>query len=270
MTVRPPRPSSPPSLPSAPVRSVRLPWSTPCALPRLLVPARCGTRRDGRRAIRADRRQDAGTLDRDRGGPRRANGAARSSRPSRRCRRGMPSARPIPAPGFRVAQAAVGEGTDLIVVDPGLRDRVRHPSPRRLGARAGRAVGCRASESAEVRQALQESIASELAALDIALEPGDPDARLRGPERSCAWPAAGTRSCKSSTRAARASLSAGQPMTASPSLVDSLTVAWSARRPERGPSARPGADTPGRRDRCAACRVSVVRTARQPRDVGVR
>ncbi|WP_100811236.1 SseB family protein [Microbacterium sp. BR1] len=91
------------------------------------------------------------------------------------------SARPIPTPVARVAQAAVGEGTDLIVVDPGSETEfvIRRPA---VWALAHGESWIPSSESVEVRQAFLESIATELAAVDIVLEPGDPSARLRGPE----------------------------------------------------------------------------------------
>ncbi|WP_103662988.1 SseB family protein [Microbacterium sp. CJ77] len=91
------------------------------------------------------------------------------------------SARPIPTPVARVAQAAVGEGTDLIVVDPGSETEfvIRRPA---VWALAQGESWIPSSESVEVRQAFLESIATELAAVDIVLEPGDPSARLRGPE----------------------------------------------------------------------------------------
>lgn len=91
------------------------------------------------------------------------------------------SARPIPTPVARVAQAAVGEGTDLIVVDPGSETEfvIRRPA---VWALAQGEPWTPSSESVEVRQAFLESITSELAAVDIVLESGDPTARLRGPE----------------------------------------------------------------------------------------
>lgn len=91
------------------------------------------------------------------------------------------SARPIPTPVARVAQAAVGEGTDLIVIDPGSETEfvIRRPA---VWALAHGESWTPSSESVEVRQAFLESITSELAAVDIVLEPGDPTARLRGPE----------------------------------------------------------------------------------------
>ena len=47
-----------------------------------------------------------------------------------------PAARPIPASGERVALAAAGEGTDLVVLDADQRDRGRHPPARAVGDRA--------------------------------------------------------------------------------------------------------------------------------------
>lgn len=90
-------------------------------------------------------------------------------------------ARPIPTPAVRVAQAAVGEGTDLIVVDPGSETEfvVRRPAVWALARGEG---WMPPHASPVVRQAFLESIASELAAIDVELSAGDPQARLHGPE----------------------------------------------------------------------------------------
>ncbi|MDX2375710.1 SseB family protein [Microbacterium sp. LRZ72] len=91
------------------------------------------------------------------------------------------AARPIPTPGVRVAQAAVGEGTDLIVVDPGSETEfvVRRPA---VWALAHGEPWRPPHTSEAVRAAFLESISSELAAVDVHLAAGDPDARLAGPE----------------------------------------------------------------------------------------
>lgn len=91
------------------------------------------------------------------------------------------AARPIPTPMFRVAQAAVGEGTDLIVVDPGSETEfvIRRPAVWALA----QGIDWEPSfASPEVFAGLQESVGGELAVIDLAVEPGDPTARLRAPE----------------------------------------------------------------------------------------
>jgi hypothetical protein len=91
------------------------------------------------------------------------------------------AARPVPADGVRTALAAVGDDTDLIVIDPGSDTEfvLRRPAVWAIGQ------GTRwdpSHLSAEVFTGLQESIGAELAVLDFSVEPGDPSGRLRGPE----------------------------------------------------------------------------------------
>ena len=91
------------------------------------------------------------------------------------------SARPIPAEGPRVALAAVGEGTDLVVVDPtsDTEFAIRRP-----------ALWAVAQTEPWQPSYLDEAVLAEfMAAADgedaivaIQLAPGDPDARLAGPE----------------------------------------------------------------------------------------
>ncbi|WP_221585644.1 SseB family protein [Microbacterium sp. G2-8] len=90
-------------------------------------------------------------------------------------------ARPIPVAGTRAALAAAGEDTDLIVLDPTSPTEfvVRRPA---VWAIAQSQPWAPAWRSDEVVRAFHESIGSELAVLDLAVEPGDPEARLRGPE----------------------------------------------------------------------------------------
>lgn len=90
-------------------------------------------------------------------------------------------ARPVPADGARTALAAAGDDTDLIVIDPGSETEfvLRRPAVWAIGQ------GQRwepAATSPEVFGALQASIGGELAVLDLAVAPGDPEARMRGPE----------------------------------------------------------------------------------------
>ncbi|WP_431071775.1 SseB family protein [Microbacterium phyllosphaerae] len=91
------------------------------------------------------------------------------------------TARPIPVEATRVALAASAEDTDLIVLDPTSETEFvfRRPAVWAI------AQGHRWEPSflsPEVYGALQESVAHELAVIDVAVAAGDPDARLRGPE----------------------------------------------------------------------------------------
>ena len=96
-------------------------------------------------------------------------------------RRWDAKARPIPVAGTRAALAAAGEQTDLVVIDPAADTEfvVRRPA---VWAIAQSQPWEPAWTSPEVYRGLQESIGQELAVLDLAVEPGDPAARLRGPE----------------------------------------------------------------------------------------
>jgi len=90
-------------------------------------------------------------------------------------------ARPIPVDSVRVALSASAEDTDLIVLDPTAETEfvIRRPA---VWAIAQGQSWEPSYLSPEVFSALQESIAHELAVIDIAVAAGDPDARLRGPE----------------------------------------------------------------------------------------
>jgi hypothetical protein len=92
-----------------------------------------------------------------------------------------PTARPVPAEGIRTALAAVADDTDLIVIDPGAETEfvLRRPAVWAVGKGESWEPSHR---SPEVYRGLQESIAMELAVLDLSLAPGDPGARGRGPE----------------------------------------------------------------------------------------
>jgi len=92
-----------------------------------------------------------------------------------------PAARPVPAEGVRTALAAADDDTDLIVVDPGSETEfvLRRPAVWAI-AQAQRWEP--SFTSPEVYAGLQESIGQELAVIDLAVEAGDPAARLRGPE----------------------------------------------------------------------------------------
>lgn len=96
-------------------------------------------------------------------------------------RRWDATARPIPVEAVRVALSASSEDTDLIVIDPTSETEfvVRRPA---VWAIAQGIPWEPSFHSPEVVRALQESVASELSVIDVAVVAGDPDARLRGPE----------------------------------------------------------------------------------------
>lgn len=92
-----------------------------------------------------------------------------------------PAARPVPADGVRVALAAADDGTDLIVLDPGSETEfvLRRPA---VWAVAQSQRWDPPFDSPAVREAFEQSIVTELAVIGVDLSPGDPDARLAGPE----------------------------------------------------------------------------------------
>lgn len=92
-----------------------------------------------------------------------------------------PSARPIPVDAVRVALSASGEETDLIVLDPASETEFVFRRPAVWAIAQGHAWEP-SHLSPEVFTALRESIAQELAVIDVSVASGDPDARLRGPE----------------------------------------------------------------------------------------
>lgn len=92
-----------------------------------------------------------------------------------------PAARPVPVDGVRTALSAAADDTDLVVIDPASPTEfvLRRPAVWAIGQ------GQRWDPphmSPEVFAGLQESIGGELGVLDLSVAPGDPDARLRGPE----------------------------------------------------------------------------------------
>ncbi|MFB7251757.1 SseB family protein [Microbacterium sp. NPDC056234] len=91
------------------------------------------------------------------------------------------SARPIPVEAVRAALAASAEDTDLIVLDPTSDTEFVLRRPAVWAVAQGHAWEP-SFLSPEVFSALQESVAHELAVIDVAVAAGDPDARLRGPE----------------------------------------------------------------------------------------
>lgn len=91
------------------------------------------------------------------------------------------SARPVPVDGVRTALAAVADDTELIVIDPGSPTEfvIRRPAVWAIGQRQPWEPSF---ASPDVFAGLNDSIGGELAVIDLAVEAGDPDARLRGPE----------------------------------------------------------------------------------------
>ena len=90
-------------------------------------------------------------------------------------------ARPIPVEAVRVALSASSEETDLIILDPASDTEfvLRRPA---VWAIAQNQPWEPSFHSPEVFTALRESIAHELAVIDVAVSAGDADARMRGPE----------------------------------------------------------------------------------------
>jgi len=91
------------------------------------------------------------------------------------------AARPIPVEAKRVALSAAGEETELIVLDAASDTEfvIRRPA---VWAIAQDQPWEPSFLSPEVFTALQQSVAHELAVIDVHVAAGDPDARMRGPE----------------------------------------------------------------------------------------
>jgi hypothetical protein len=92
-----------------------------------------------------------------------------------------PKARPVPADAVRVALAAAGEQTDLVVLDPTSDTEfvIRRPA---LWAIAQSLPWRPSYLDSEVLDAFMASAEPETAVSSIELAPGDADARLAGPE----------------------------------------------------------------------------------------
>jgi len=92
-----------------------------------------------------------------------------------------PKARPIPADGVRVALAAASEGTDLVVIDAtsDTEFAIRRPA---LWAIAKGEPWRPSYEDEAVLAEFMAAADGEDAIVAIQLAPGDPDARLAGPE----------------------------------------------------------------------------------------
>ena len=91
------------------------------------------------------------------------------------------TARPVPVAGTRVALAAVAENTDLVVLDPTSPTEfvVRRPA---LWAIAQSRSWIPSYLDAEVLSAFMDAAEPEPSVLAVQLAPGDPAARLSGPE----------------------------------------------------------------------------------------
>ena len=96
-------------------------------------------------------------------------------------RRWKPLARPVPANAVRVALAAASEGTELVVLDPTSPTEfaIRRPA---LWAIAQSQRWIPSYLDPEILGQFRNSAAFEPAVESVSLEPGDPDARLEGPE----------------------------------------------------------------------------------------
>jgi hypothetical protein len=92
-----------------------------------------------------------------------------------------PSARPIPVDARRVALAAAGEGTDLVIVDPTSATEfgIRRPA---LKALALGEAWVPSWVDVAVADAFAETAGPEREVRAIELRAGDPDARFSGPE----------------------------------------------------------------------------------------
>lgn len=92
-----------------------------------------------------------------------------------------PSARPIPVAAPRVALAAASENTDLVVLDPKSPTEfaVRRPA---LWAIAQSQPWLPSYLDPEILDAFMDAAAPEPAVTTVQLAPGDPHARLAGPE----------------------------------------------------------------------------------------
>jgi hypothetical protein len=92
-----------------------------------------------------------------------------------------PKARPVPADAVRVALAAASEQTDLVVLDPTTETEfvIRRPA---LWALAQSLPWRPSYLDTEVLDEFLHAAAPEPAVSSVELAPGDPDARLAGPE----------------------------------------------------------------------------------------
>lgn len=91
------------------------------------------------------------------------------------------AARPVPADGVRVALAAASEQTDVVVLDATSETEfaIRRPA---LWSIAQAQPWRPSYDDPEVFDAFSRSIGTELGVMRVALNAGDPSARLRAPE----------------------------------------------------------------------------------------
>lgn len=92
-----------------------------------------------------------------------------------------PTARPVPAEGTRVALAAAGEGTELVVLDPTSDTEFVIRRPALAAIALGRAWTPPVDDPALVEE-FADSVRDEPDVVDVVVEAGDPAARLAGPE----------------------------------------------------------------------------------------
>lgn len=91
------------------------------------------------------------------------------------------AARPVPASGPRVALAAASEGTELVVLDPTSDTEfvIRRPA---LWSMAQEREWIPSYLDPDVARAFADTVVDNADVLEVTLTPGDPEARLRGPE----------------------------------------------------------------------------------------
>lgn len=91
------------------------------------------------------------------------------------------AARPVPVSGARVALAAASEATELVVLDPVSETQfaIRRPA---LWAMAQDREWIPGYLDPEVAREFASSVLEEAAVLEAGVTPGDPEARLHGPE----------------------------------------------------------------------------------------
>ncbi len=90
-------------------------------------------------------------------------------------------ARPVPASAVRVAQAAAGEQTDVVILDPTSQTEFAIKRPA-LWAMAKGEPWSPCYDDPAVHDYFHQSVAREPSVVAVSLSAGDPDARLAGPE----------------------------------------------------------------------------------------
>jgi len=92
-----------------------------------------------------------------------------------------PSARPVPAEAVRVALAAASEQTELVVLDPGSDTEFVVRRPAVWAIARGEAWAPSHSDETVLAE-FMKAVEAEPAVVTVRLLPGDPTARLAGPE----------------------------------------------------------------------------------------